>query len=62
MKRKDIEHPGPPARFQALVRLDLAGRTFILFVAYLKTNRAMEIVTIRVATEHESEVYFRHYA
>jgi len=56
MKRKDTEHPGPPARFQALVRLDLADRTFILF-GILENQYG-----VGVATEHESEAYFRHYA
>lgn len=60
-KRKDIEHPGPPDRFQALTSLVIEGRTFILFVAYSKDHRALKVLTTRVATDNESQVFFQHW-
>lgn len=60
-KRKDVEHRGPPDRFQALVPLGLAGRLFVLFVAYSKADQILHVITTRLATDHEREVFFRHY-
>lgn len=60
-KRKDVEHPGPPDRFQALVRLDLQGRAFILFVAYFKDHQALHVITTRVATDRESQAFHQHH-
>lgn len=61
-KRKDVEHRGPPDRFQALVQLSLTGGPVVLFVAYTKANQALHVITTRMATSHEREVFFRHHA
>ena len=60
-KRKDIEHPHPPDRFQALVRLVLEGRAFVLFVAYSKENQLLNVITARMATDLEAQTFHRHH-
>lgn len=60
MKRKDIEHPGPPDRFQALVSWKLGPRTVVFFVAYSKENGRLNVISIRQANSDECEVFFKH--
>ena len=57
-KRKDVEHPGPPDRFQALVGRDLGVAYAVYFVVYAKVNRHLHIITIRFANDAERQVFF----
>ena len=58
MKRRDIEHPGPPDRFQAIVGHDLGDAIAVYFVVYAKANRQLRMISIRFANENVREVFF----
>ena len=58
-KRKDVEHPGRPDRFQALVGRDLGTAYAVYFVAYAKVDGRLDIITIRFANDAERQVFFR---
>jgi uncharacterized DUF497 family protein len=59
MKRKDVEHRGPPDRFQALVGRRLGGETAVYFVAYAKVDGYLHLISIRYANSDEREIFFR---
>ena len=58
-KRKDIEHPGHPDRFQALVGRDLGVAYAVYFVVYAKVDGHLTIITIRYANDAERQIFFR---
>ena len=58
-KRKDVEHPGPPDRFQALVGRDLGVAYAVYFVVYAKVDNHLNLITIRFANDAERQVFFR---
>lgn len=58
-KRKDVEHPGPPDRFQALVGRDLGTIFAVYFVVFTKVSGYLTIITIRFANDAEREIFFR---
>lgn len=58
-KRKDVEHRGPPDRFQALVGRDLGTWYAVYFVVYAKTDGYMNLITIRFANDAERQIFFR---
>ena len=57
-KRKDIEHSGPPDRFQVIVGRDLGLVHAVYFVVFTKQDGHMNIITIRFANDAEREVFF----
>ncbi len=58
-KRKDVEHPGRPDRFQALVGRDLGVAYAVYFVVYAKVEHHLHIITIRFANNAERQIFFR---
>ena len=57
-KRKDIEHPGPPDRFQVLVGRNLGVEHAVYFVVYSRIDGYLTIITIRFANDAERAVFF----
>ena len=58
-KRKDVEHGGPPDRFQALVGRDLGTAYAVYFVVFSKQEGHMNLIAIRFANDAERQIFFR---
>ena len=58
-KRKDIEHPAPPDRFQALIGRDLGVAYAVYFVVFTKQAGNINLITIRFANDAERQIFFR---
>lgn len=60
LKRKDVQHRDHPERWNALARWpDPDGSDTLMFVVYAKQNRELILISMRLATLEEADLYDR---